>query len=369
MKVPLFDLTEQNAALQPQFEAAARRILESNQFILGRETEEFEAELAAAAGVPHAVAVSSGTDALVLALMLMGIRPGDEVLCPDFTFFATAGSVARLGAVPVFVDVDPVTFNLDVADAARKVTPKTKAVIPVHLFGQAADMDGVMDLARRHKLLVLEDAAQAIGALYKGRTVGNFGDFTAVSFYPTKNLGGFGDGGALFCRSAGAAEKAKTFRNHGMHLRYHHRWVGGNFRLDNLQCALLRVKLPLMGSYAEKRAANAALYLELLGSVPGLVLPRIGPDRISIWNQFTVRVAGGKRDALRAALAGKDIGTEVYYPLPLSRQECFSHLPPSPCPVTETLCAEVLSLPIFPELGADRVRHVAAVLKESLTCL
>lgn len=369
MNIPLFDLSEQNAALRPEFDAAVARILGSNQYILGKETEAFESELAVAAGVGHAVAVSSGTDALVLALMAMGIGPGDEVLCPDFTFFATASSIARLGAVPVFVDVDPVAFNLDAADAARKVTPRTKAVIPVHLFGQAADMEAVLQLAAKHKLQVLEDAAQAIGAEYRGRTVGNFGDFTAVSFYPTKNLGGFGDGGALFCATAEGAEKARVLRNHGMHTRYYHRWIGGNFRLDNLQCALLRVKLPHLEEYARKRSANAALYLELLQNTPGLVLPRVLPGNVSIWNQFTVRVEGGRRDALRAALTARGVGSEIYYPLPLSRQECFASLPPSACPVAERLCGEVLSLPIFPELGEERVRHVAAALKGSLAGL
>lgn len=369
MNVPLFDLTEQNAALKPQLEAAVGRILGSNQFILGKETEIFEKELAAAAGVSHAVAVSSGTDALVLALMAMGIGPGDEVLCPDFTFFATAGSIARVGAIPVFVDVDPVTFNMDPADAARKVTAKTRAMIPVHLFGQAADMEALMELARARGLLVLEDAAQAIGAACKGKNVGNFGDFTAVSFYPTKNLGGFGDGGALFCATAKGAEKAKIIRNHGMHMRYYHRWVGGNFRLDNLQCALLRVKLPFLKKYAEKRSANAALYLELLRDIPGLALPQVAPGNSAIWNQFTVRIQDGKRDKLRSTLAAKGIGTEIYYPLPLSRQECFAHLLPSACPATDRLCGEVLSLPIFPELGEDRVRHVVAGLKEVLAAL
>ena len=250
MNVNLLDLKAQNGALEPELNEAFLRVLRSGHFILGPEVDRFERALAEFTGAKHALGVSSGTDAILVALMAHGIGPGDEVLCPSFTFFATAGCVARVGATPVFVDSCPVCFNLDVRDAARRITPRTKAIIPVHLFGQPAEMDGVLDLARRHGLRVIEDAAQAMGATYRGRQVGTLGDFGTISFFPTKNLGALGDAGALLTNDTALFERAKILRMHGMDPKYVHQVVGGNFRLDALQAAMLSVKLPRFDGYS-----------------------------------------------------------------------------------------------------------------------
>lgn len=384
MNINLFELTAQNKALEPELEKAFLRVLRSGHFILGAEVERFEQELAALAGASHVLGVSSGTDAILLALMALGIGPGDEVLCPSFTFFATAGCVARVGATPVFVDSDPGSFNLDLRDAERRVTPRTRAIIPVHLFGQAAEMDGVMALAEQHRLHVIEDAAQAFGAIYRGAQVGSHGEFGAVSFFPTKNLGAFGDAGALICRDAELCQRARILRTHGMEPKYHHRVIGGNFRLDAIQAALLSVKLPHYGGYTEARRANAAAYATRLGSLPGvysgapdvagagearLILPAVLPEHGHIWNQYTVRVPGpGRRDALRVHLAARGIGSEIYYPLPLHEQACFAHLGyrPEDLPWAHRLAQEVLSLPVYPELGTEKRESVCAALVEFL---
>ncbi len=389
MGVPLLDLKTQNAALEPELKRAFERVLQSGMFILGPEVDALEAALAAKIGVKHAVTVSSGTDALVLALMALGIGPGDEVLVPTFTFFATAGSVHRLGATPVFVDACPACFNLDVREAAAKVTPRTKAILPVHLFGQAADMDAVLALAKQHKLAVVEDCAQSLGATYKGRQVGTFGEFGTYSFFPSKNLGGFGDGGLLVTNDDALADKARILRVHGMKPKYYHKFVGANFRLDALQCALLGVKLPHYDGYNARRQANAAYYLEKLKSLPGvavadiahcchgatvdapagakLILPAACPHNGHIWNQFTLRVPGtGRRDALREHLQRKQIGHDVYYPLVLEDQECFAPLrgKGQGSVVAKRLASEVLSIPVYPELSRAQQDEVIAALAE-----
>ncbi len=376
MGVPLLDLTRQNAALHGELAAAFERVLHSGQFILGPEVEALEAEAAQFLGARHAVAVSSGTDAILVALMALGIGPGDEVVCPAFTFFATAGCVARVGATPVFAEVDPVTFNLDPADAARRITPRTRAIIPVHLFGQSAAMDPLLALARERGLAVIEDAAQALGARHGGRACGTLGDAGAFSFFPSKNLGGFGDGGLVVTGRDELDAKIRQLRAHGAKPKYFHAMVGGNFRLDALQCALLRVKLPHLPAYTEARRRNAAAYDAELGRLPGvaradapaaagarLVLPAALPGNDHIWNQYTLRVPGaGRRDALRQHLAARGIGTEIYYPLPLHRQACFGRLPRVELAVADRLAAEVLSLPIFPELTeAERQTVTTAV--------
>jgi dTDP-4-amino-4,6-dideoxygalactose transaminase len=383
MNVGLFDLKAQNSALEPELRAAFERVVRSGQFILGPEVENFEKALAAFTGAKYALGVSSGTDALLLALMVLGIGPGDEVLCPAFTFFATAGCVARLGAKPVFVDSLPACFNLDVADAARRVTPRTKAILPVHLFGQAAEMDAVLELAERNHLRVVEDAAQAMGATYRGTQVGTLGDFGTYSFFPTKNLGAFGDAGALVTNNEALYKRAKILRMHGMEPKYLHPVIGGNFRLDALQAALLAVKLPHFNGYTEARRRNAALYAERLGALPGvklatapdaeidtrLVLPAAYPHNGHIWNQYTVRVPGaGRRDALRAHLTAKGIGSEIYYPLSLHEQACFAALgyKPEEFPVARRLAGEVLSLPIYPELPREQLEQVCAAVGEFL---
>ena len=391
MNVNLLDLKAQNGALEPELQEAFLRVLRSGHFILGPELERFERALAEFTGAKYALGVSSGTDALLLALMALGIGPGDEVLCPSFTFFATAGCVARVGAKPVFVDSCPVCFNLEVRDAARRITPRTKAIIPVHLFGQAAEMDGLLDLARQHGLRVIEDAAQAMGATYRGKQVGTFGDFGTISFFPTKNLGALGDAGALLTNDKALFERARILRVHGMDPKYYHQVVGGNFRLDALQAALLSVKLPHFNDYTAARRRNAALYTERLAPLPGveparaedcgctvakkggesarLILPVAYPHNGHIWNQYTLRVIGaGRRDALRAYLTSRGVGSEIYYPLPLHEQACFGDLgyQPEDFPWAHRLAGEVVSLPIYPEIPAEQIQQVCAVIADFL---
>jgi dTDP-4-amino-4,6-dideoxygalactose transaminase len=382
MKVPLLDVNAQNLPLEAELTAAFTRVLHAGQFIMGPEVEALERECAAMVQAKHGLGCSSGTDAILLALMALNIGPGDEVLVPTFTFFATAGCVARAGATPVFVDACPVCFNIDTKKAAAKVTPRTKAIIPVHLFGQSADMDAVMTLAKAHNLFVIEDGAQAIGATYKGKPVGTIGHFGTYSFFPSKNLGGFGDGGLLVANDDGLADHARILRTHGSKPKYYHKYVGGNFRLDPLQAALLRVKLRRYDDYTKKRQANAAYYTEKLGVFPGvaladsahckcasgqdawlatnkakLVLPATYPHNGHIWNQYTLRVIGdGKRDALKKHLTENNIGTEVYYPVTMDQQECFQYT----CDVAHRLASEVLSIPIYPELSREQQDAVIA---------
>ena len=372
MKVPLLDLKQQNEPLAPQLEEAFRRVLHSGQYILGREVEQFEASVASLVGVRHTIGVSSGTDAILLALMVLGIGPGDEVICPSFTFFATAGCIARVGAVPVFADSCAGDFNLDVQDAARRVTSRTKAIMPVHLFGQAADMDSVMALAGRYQIPVIEDAAQALGADYRGRKAGSIGAFGAFSFYPSKNLGGFGEAGLLVTNDEALAERARLLRTHGAKSKYFHKMVGGNFRIDPLQAALLAVKLPHLPEYSCRRAANAAYYTDRLSQLEGvgerILLPVAHAHNGHIWNQYTIRVRGGQRDALQAFLKTREIGSEIYYPCPMHLQACFvrpGQSRPS-LPVSEQLAAEVLSIPIFPELSRGQQDTVIGAITEFL---
>jgi dTDP-4-amino-4,6-dideoxygalactose transaminase len=385
MTVPLLDLKAQNGALEDALVDAFRRVLRGGQYILGPEMDRFEAETAALLEVPHALGVSSGTDAILLALMALGIGPGDEVILPSFTFFATAGCVARLGAVPVFADVCPICFNLDAGDIAARITPRTRAVMPVHLFGQSADMDPVLRVAGEHGLRVIEDAAQAFGARYRGRPVGGLGDFGTYSFFPSKNLGTLGDAGLLVTRDDALADRARLLRLHGARPKYHHHVVGANFRMDALHAALLSVKLAQTPAYEAGRRANAADYEAQLSALPGvvvadpkacgcvasggksaearLILPVAYPHNGHIWNQYTLRVPGpGRRDALRDWLAGRGIGTEIYYPIPLHNQVCFAPYRRGDLPVSERLAGEVLSLPVFPELAqAQRDEVVSAI--------
>lgn len=364
MPVPLLDLSRQHAPLEQRFAAAFDAVLKSGVFVLGPEVEQFEREVAHYCGVKHAIGLSSGTDALLVAMMALGIGPGDEVLCPAFSFFATASCVVRLGGTPVWVDVRPDTFNIDLEDAVRKINSSTRALVPVHLFGQACDMECIQAIADKYGLFIVEDAAQALGAKYQGQRVGSFGHFAAFSFYPTKNLGGFGDGGMLVTQSDELADMARWLRNHGMHPRYYHKYVGGNFRLDAIQAALMRIKLPFLESYHENRAANAAFYLEALNGVDGLILPVVRQECRSVWNQFTVRVTGGRRDALRKYLADKGIGSEIYYPVTLDQQECFREFGRGQdCLLnSHQLADDVLSIPVFPELRHEELQEVAAAI-------
>ncbi len=382
MPVPLLDVNAQNLPLQEELKATFDRVLQSGRFIMGEEMEAFEREVGSMVGAKHAISVSSGTDAILLALMALGIGTGDEVLCPSFTFFATAGCIARTGAIPVFVDSSPVDFNIDLLDAATKLTSKTKAIMPVHLFGQAADMDGIMDFAEQNSLQVIEDGAQAIGAKYKGRGVGSIGDFGAYSFFPSKNLGGFGDAGMLVTNDDALAEMALMLRNHGMSPKYYHKYIGGNFRCDALQAALLRVKLREYARYTANRQANAAYYSDKLLGLDGVVQAKVAGDidmteanlvlplayehNEHIWNQFTIRVLGGQRDALREHLTKLGIGCDTYYPVPMHQQECFADLPQRALPVCEQLAKEVISIPIYPELTIAQKDEVIAAIASFL---
>ncbi len=394
MPVPLLDVKAQNLPLEPELQAAFTQVLHHGMFIMGPEMAAFEKEVAEMTGAKHALSVSSGTDALLLALMALDIKPGDEVLCPAFTFFATAGAVSRLGAVPVFVDNCPICFNLDVNDARQKITAKTKVIIPVHLFGQCADMDAILALAKEHGLKVIEDAAQSIGAQYKGRQSGTMGDFGTYSFFPSKNLGGFGDGGMLVTNDDELAEYARVLRVHGGKPKYYHHYVGGNFRMDTLQCALLSVKLKRYAQYTADRQRNAAHYTAGLLKLPGvvqadpahckcaesqdaaladqnakIVLPVAYEHNSHIWNQFTIRVLGGKRDSLRDHLVAKKIGCDIYYPVTLDQQKCFADLPESSrsgCEVAHRVAGEVLSIPIYGELTEAQRNEVIAAIAEWL---
>jgi dTDP-4-amino-4,6-dideoxygalactose transaminase len=367
--VPLLDLQAQYRPLREELLAAVTRVCDSQRCILGDEVAALERELAAYLGVGHALGVSSGTDALVAALMALELGPGDEVITPTFSFFASAGSVVRVGARPVFVDVDPATYNLDLDAVRRAITPRTKAVMPVHLYGQAVDMQPLMALAAEHGLAVVEDAAQAIGARDRGVAVGAIGTIGCFSFYPTKNLGAFGDGGLVTTNDARLAERLRLLRDHGQHPKYHHALVGGNFRLDAIQGAVLRVKLPHLASWTEGRRRNAARYRTLFaeaGLDGAIGLPYERPDAFHIYNQFVVQVPD--RDRVRARLTEQGIGTEIYYPVPFHRQACFASLghPLDAFPVADAAAARVLALPVYPELAPSQQQQVVSALADAL---
>ena len=367
--VPLLDVQRQNNPIRPEIDAAISRVCDSGAFVHGPACRELEAAVAEYCGTEHAVGCASGSDALLLALVALDIGAGDEVLLPSFTFFATAGAVWRVGAKPVFVDIEPETFNLCPRDAAAKITPRTKAILAVHLFGQCADMAAIGELAVRHNLEVIEDAAQAIGAEHLGRRAGSLGTLGCLSFYPTKNLGGFGDGGMITTSDATLADRLRILRDHGQNPRYVHRVVGVNSRLDTMQAAVLSVKLPQLDDWAAARERNAARYAELFADVGfdgQIVLPTIASGRRSVWNQYTIRVPDGRRDALREHLAAQKIGSAIYYPIPLHRQHCFAPLgyPQGSLPETERAAEEVLSLPIFPELTKQEQQTVVTSIEE-----
>jgi dTDP-4-amino-4,6-dideoxygalactose transaminase len=330
--------------------------------------KECEAAIAEYSGCRHAVGVSSGTDALLISLMAAGIGAGDEVITSPYTFFATGGSIIRVGAIPVFADIDPDTYNIDPAKIEQKITARTKAIMPVHLYGQTADMDPIMQMARANNLTVIEDAAQAIGAEYKGRRAGSIGDFGCFSFFPSKNLGGAGDGGMVVTNSDEAAEKLRVLRVHGSKPKYYHKLVGGNFRLDALQAAVVSVKLKYLDQWSAARQANAARYDRLLNK-HGLVeqgkvsLPVIVTER-HIFNQYVIRV--DRRDQVRAALKEKGVSTEIYYPVPLHLQECFSNLGYSrgDCPQSEAAAETTLALPVYPELTDEQAEYTVSVLND-----
>jgi len=351
--VPLLDLQAQYRPLRAEILAAIERVCDSQRFIMGPEIAALETEMAAMLGVRHAVAVSSGTDALLLALMALDIKAGDEVVTPTYSFFATAGAVARLGARPVLVDIQDATFNLDPAKLSAAITPRTKAIIPVHLFGQSAEMDPVLDIAARRGIPIVEDAAQAIGASYRARPLGGLGAFGCFSFFPSKNLGAFGDAGLVTTNDEALAKKARLLRTHGMEPRYYHHLVGANFRMDALQAAVLRVKAPHLAGWTERRRANADRYRSLFrdaGLLDRVTLPVEAPDRRHIYNQFVIRTAD--RDGLKTHLDAAGIGTEIYYPVPFHQQPCFAYLGhhAGDFPRAERAAGESLAIPIYSEL-------------------
>ncbi|HHW08589.1 MAG TPA: DegT/DnrJ/EryC1/StrS family aminotransferase [Firmicutes bacterium] len=364
MAIPSFDLTRQWEQIGAEIEAALRPVMAKGHFIMGENVSALEAEIAQYCSAKYGIGVANGSDALFLALRALGVGVGDEVIVPTFTFFATAGAVARTGAKPVFVDIDPNTYNIDPADVAARVTERTKAIIPVHLYGQPAEMDAITEIARKHSLAVVEDGAQAIGATYQGRAVGSLGDIACLSFFPTKNLGCFGDGGMVLTNNEELAEKLRVLRVHGAKPKYYHSVLGINSRLDELQAAILRVKLPYLESWTERRRRIAELYREGLADIPGIQLPVEMPGCRHVYHQFTIRV--GKRDALQQALKEAGIGTAVYYPVPLHLQKVFDHLgyKPGDLPQAEQACAEVLSLPMFPELCDEEVAEVCRQIAE-----
>ena len=384
MRVPLLDLKPQYHSLKKELDEAVIRVAESQYFIMGPELAEMEKEFQQYLNVKHAWGVSSGTDALLLALMALDIKPGDEVIVPTYSFFATAGVVSRLFATPVFVENDPVTFNIDPKDFERKITKNTKAVIPVHLFGQSAEMDEIMKIADAHNLYVIEDAAQAIGTQYKdGRFVGTIGHIGCFSFFPSKNLGGYGDGGLIVTNDDKLSEIIRIKRVHGGEPKYYHKVIGGNFRLDAIQAAVLRVKLPHLQSWSEKRQQNAKRYNQLfieagLAEEPGrtkfdsknkVLLPKAvyensGVKNYHIYNQYKIRVE--KRDALREFMTKQEIGTEIYYPVPFHLQECFADLgyKKGDFPISEFSANTSIALPIYPELTDEQLQYVVSTIKK-----
>jgi len=368
--VPLLDLQQQYGALRDELLAAIIRVCDSQRFIMGPEVEALERELAKDLAVEHAIAVSSGTDAILAALMALGIGPGDEVVTSTYSFFATAGCVARVGATPVLVDIDPVTYNIDAAALHAAITPRTRAIIPVHLYGLCADMDPVLAIASAAGAAVIEDACQAIGAEYKGRQAGSMGAAGCFSFFPSKNLGAFGDAGLVATQDSQLGAEIRLLRNHGAEPKYHHKRIGGNFRLDALQATVLRVKLPHLGRWTDGRRMNAARYGRLFteaGLADRIVLPVEPSGSRHIYNQYVIRVRD--RDKVRARLTASGVGTEIYYPVPFHLQECFASLGyrRGAFPHAEAAADTTLALPIYPELSVDQQSAVVAAVAAALT--
>jgi dTDP-4-amino-4,6-dideoxygalactose transaminase len=365
--IPLVDLAAQHEALREDLLAALTRVCDSQQFIMGPEVDFLERELARTIGVEHAVGVSSGTDALLLALMTLGVKAGDEVITSTYSFFATAGAIVRAGARPVLVDIDPVTFNVDPDAIAAAITPKTRAIIPVHLFGLSVDCDPILAEAGGRRIPVVEDAAQAIGATYKGQAVGGLGALGCFSFYPSKNLGALGDAGLLTTNDPDLARRARLLRNHGMEPKYVHHLVGGNFRMDALQAAALRVKAPHLPAWAEARRANARRYTQLFrdaGLDERVQLPIEPADRYHVFNQFVIRTSG--RDALKQHLRERGIASEIYYPLPFHLQPCFADLGYrlGDFPQAERAASESLAIPMYAELTATQQQTIVEAVAE-----
>ncbi len=363
MKVPMLDLHAQYEPLMADIRSQIDKVLQKHHYIMGAEIKALEDRMQEYLGIKHAIGCASGTDALVLAIKALGIGEGDEVITTPFTFFATASSIWRNHARPVFVDIDPKTFNLDPARIEAAITPKTKAIMPVHLFGQPADMDAIMSIAAKHKLTVIEDNAQGIGSTWGGKMTCSFGDIGTLSFFPSKNLGAMGDAGMCLTNSDELAASLRQLRVHGENPKYYHKWVGLNSRMDTLQAAILLVKLEQLASWSEGRRANADFYNEALQGVSKVQTPYIDPKATTIYNQYTL--ISERRDELQKYLSDNDIGCAVYYPLSLHLQECFAELgyKKGDFPVSEELSAKVLSIPIYPELTTDQMQYVVEKIK------
>jgi dTDP-4-amino-4,6-dideoxygalactose transaminase len=364
--IPLLDLRAQYASIREEVRTALDRVIDAQLFILGPEVEALEREIAAYCACTYGIGMSSGTDALLAALMAIDIKPGDEVITSAYSFSATATTIARLGATPVFVDIDLQTYNIDTTAIEAKISPRTRAILPVHLFGQLANMSPIVDLARRHNLFIIEDAAQAIGAELNGKRAGSFGDLACFSFFPSKNLGGFGDGGMVTTNNADLAERLRLLRFHGFRTKYHNEILGGNFRLDAIQAAVLRVKLKYLDKWTDGRRRNAGMYREMLKTVKTVELPYEIPDSRHIYNQFVIRST--QRDRLMAGLKEKGIGCEIYYPVPLPLLPCFENLgfKAGSFPLSEQAAGQSLALPIYPELTPDMIRRVSAEIASAV---
>jgi len=366
--VPQLDLSAQYAAIGSEIRTAVERVMASQQFVLGRESAALEDEIAKLSSVAHGVGVASGTDALILALRACGVSAGDEVLLPPFTFVATGSAVSALGAKPVFADIRPDTYNIDPSELERRITPRTRAIVVVHLYGLAAEMDPILAFAKSSKLPVIEDNAQAIGACYKGRRTGSLGDAACVSFYPTKNLGAYGDAGMVVTNSAELAARIRTLRNHGQSEKYRSSEPGWNSRLDEIQAAILRVKLRHLSDWQRARQSHAAEYNQLFSQIPG-VMPPLTPEGFEhVYHQYTIRVE--QRDALQKFLSERKIGSTVYYPYPLHLQPLYASLghKPGDFPHSERAAQEVLSLPMYPELRKEQIARVVEAVAEFLKC-
>jgi dTDP-4-amino-4,6-dideoxygalactose transaminase len=364
MKIPPLDLKKQYASIKDEIDSAIQVVLNHGGFVLGPEVKELESRLAEYCGTKHGVGVASGTDALLLSLMAAGTEPGDEIITSTFTFFATAGVISRLGARPVFVDIDPKTFNINPELIEKAITPKTRAIIPVHLYGQVCEMDRVLSVGEEHGIPVIEDAAQAVGSLHKGKKAGSFGFSGCFSFYPTKNLGGYGDGGFITTDNDDIADLLRKLRIHGARPKYYHSIIGVNSRLDSLQAAVLLVKLKHLPGWHEARREKAEHYNRLLADVEQVTTPFVHDYNYHIFHQYTVMAR--KRDELRDYLKAREIGSEIYYPLPMHLQECFKNLgyKKNDMPVAEKAADMALSLPVFPELTAQEQEFIVSTIKE-----
>jgi len=371
--VPLLDVSRGNDPLREEILATVAEIIDSGRFVGGPHCQSLENAVARDCETEFAIGCASGSDAILLALMANDIGPGDEVICPSFTFFATASAITRLGATPVFIDLDPITFNMDVSLLESMITANTRAILPVHLFGQCCDMDSILGIAQQRRIVVIEDAAQAIGATFRGQPAGSMGNVGCFSFYPTKNLGGFGDGGMLTTNDPALADRLRLIANHGMRPRYHHQEIGINSRLDAIQAAVLSLKIRHLQSWTAARIRNAESYRRYIlesGMGNQIELPLPPNDHsIHVWNQFTIRIANGWRDHVRQQLSDSNVGTEIYYPIPLHLQKsfeflCYEH---GSLPETEQAAGEVLSLPIFPELEEQEIRFVVDSLVAAMS--